>query len=178
MGAIQPAPQQGRVIKIALRTVVAATALDDLWASPASRNAFMAGYRCGKTFCSGLASTCARPTLRFKYRPPPNPPKTMITNPAAATLSRLVDSRRSVRDFLPQPIAPELLNAVLSDANHAPSWSNTQPYRIAVASGTVRDTLAAQLTRQFDKGMAAQGGGWFGKLKIFATRDGLPDGDF
>ena len=52
----------------------------------------------------------------------------------AQAFTHLVQSRRSVRDFAPTPIAPAVLDAVLADANHAPSWSNTQPYRIAVAS--------------------------------------------
>jgi nitroreductase len=35
-----------------------------------------------------------------------------------------------------------------------------------------------ELTRRFDKSMAAQRRGWAGKLALLATRDGLPDGDF
>lgn len=92
--------------------------------------------------------------------------------------SALVRSRRSVRDFLPTPIPQALLDAVLADANASPSWSNTQPYRVAIASGAVRDRLKTELCNRFDKGMAAQRGGWLGKLKLLATRDGLPDGDF
>lgn len=97
---------------------------------------------------------------------------------AAETFSRLVQTRRSVRDFLPTPIPQDVLDAVLADANHAPSWSNTQPYRLAIASGAVRDQLQTELATRFDKGMAAERGGWLGKLKLLATRDGLPDGDF
>ena len=97
---------------------------------------------------------------------------------AAETFSRLVQTRRSVRDFLPAPIPQDVLDAVLADANHAPSWSNTQPYRLAIASGAVRDQLKTELATRFDKGMAAERGGWLGKLKLLATRDGLPDGDF
>lgn len=96
----------------------------------------------------------------------------------AETFSSLVQSRRSVRDFLPTPIPQDLLDAVLADANHAPSWSNTQPYRLAIASGALRDQLQTELATRFDKGMAAQRGGWIGKLKLLLTRDGLPDGDF
>ncbi len=92
--------------------------------------------------------------------------------------SDLVHSRRSVRDFLPTAIAPSVLDAVLADANASPSWSNTQPYKLAIASGTVRDRLQSSLSSRFDKGMAAQRGGVLGKLKLLATRDGLPDGDF
>lgn len=97
---------------------------------------------------------------------------------AAEAFTNLVHTRRSVRDFLPAPIPPKLLDAVLADANASPSWSNTQPYRIAIASGAVRDHLQNELATRFDKGMAAQRGGWLGKLKLLITRDGLPDGDF
>jgi nitroreductase len=96
----------------------------------------------------------------------------------AAAVSALVRSRRSARDFLPDAIPVQLLDAVLADANWAPSWSNTQPYRVAVATGALRDRLAAELCGLFDRGMAAQNGGLWGKLKLLATRRGLPDGDF
>jgi len=96
----------------------------------------------------------------------------------AEVLSQMIRSRRSVRDFRLDPIPPAVLEAVLSDAQWAPSWSNTQPYRVAVAAGAVRDRIAAQLSANFDAGMAAERAGWWGKLKLLATRKGLPDGDF
>jgi nitroreductase len=96
----------------------------------------------------------------------------------AAALSALIRSRRSVRDFLPRPIPQEVLDAVLEDASWAPSWSNTQPYRVAVATGVLRDRLAAELCGLFDRGMAAQHGSALAKLKLLFTRKGLPDGDF
>lgn len=98
--------------------------------------------------------------------------------PWAESFSALVNSRRSTRDFLPDAIPPSVLDAVLADANAAPSWSNTQPYRIAIASDTLRDHLQAELTQRFDAGMAAQRGGWWGKMKLLLGRKGLPDGDF
>lgn len=102
----------------------------------------------------------------------------MQSTTTAETFSHLLQTRRSVRDFLPTPIPQSVLDAVLADANEAPSWSNTQPYRLAIASGAVRDKLQIELASRFDKGMAAQRGGWLGKLKLLLTRDGLPDGDF
>ena len=100
----------------------------------------------------------------------------MIT---ASSFSDLIRSRRSVRDFLPTPIPQTLLQSVLADANQSPSWSNTQPYRIAVASGPVRDRLAEQLTERFALGMQAQKKGWLGKLQLLTQqRHVLPDGDF
>lgn len=97
----------------------------------------------------------------------------------ASSFSDLIHSRRSVRDFLSTPIPEALLQSVLADANQSPSWSNTQPYRIAVASGSVRDHLAAQLTERFELGMQAQRKGWLGKLRLLThQRHVLPDGDF
>jgi nitroreductase len=101
-----------------------------------------------------------------------------VSGAAAAAVSALIRSRRSVRDFLPRSIPQDVLDAVLDDASWAPSWSNTQPYRIAVASGALRDQLAAELGGLFDRGMAAQHGGALAKLKLLLTRQGLPDGDF
>jgi len=97
---------------------------------------------------------------------------------SAQILSDLIRTRRSVRDFLPDAIPEALLQEVLADANWSPSWSNTQPYRFAVASGEVRNKISTELSRLFDQGMAAQSGGLLGKLRLLLTRQGLPDGDF
>ena len=93
-------------------------------------------------------------------------------------VDQLIRTRRSVRDFRPDAIPPELLDAVLASAGHAPSWGNTHPYRIAIASGALRAELASELTTRFDIGMRAQRGGWLAMLKLLLTRRGLPDGDF
>lgn len=66
----------------------------------------------------------------------------------------LLRSRRSVRDFRPDPVPDEVLRAVIADAVTAPSWSNTQPYRLAVATGATRDRIAGALTETYD--LAAQ----------------------
>ena len=94
------------------------------------------------------------------------------------SLPELLRARRSVRDFRPDAIPGEVLDAVLADAIWAPSWSNTQPYRVAIASGELKDHLARELTACYDAGARALSGGAIGKLKAFLTRDGLPDGDF
>jgi nitroreductase len=102
----------------------------------------------------------------------------MISPAPAAVLSDIVRARRSVRDFLPDPIPADLLDAVLADANWSPSWSNTQSYRIAIASGDLAQRLKGELCERFDLAMKAQQRGLWGKLKLLATRKGLPDGDF
>lgn len=98
--------------------------------------------------------------------------------PIPESFAALMRDRRSVRDFRPDAIPVDLLERVLADANWAPSWSNTQPFRIAIASGAVRDRLAVVLTANYDAGASALAGGLFGKIKALVTRRGLPDGDF
>jgi nitroreductase len=98
-------------------------------------------------------------------------------NPAES-FSSLLRSRRSVRDFLPDPVPDAVLEAILADANLSPSWSNTQPYRIAIATGETKERIRSKLTARFDAGMRAMQGGTLGKLRAFLTREGLPDGDF
>ena len=68
-------------------------------------------------------------------------------------VSTALRTRRSTRAFKPDPVPHDLLMACLEDAGWAPSWSNTQPYRVAVASGRLRDTLSAELCARFDAGL-------------------------
>jgi nitroreductase len=100
------------------------------------------------------------------------------TSDASMTIADLLRRRRSVRDFRPDPVSADLLAKVLADANLAPSWSNTQPYRIAIAQGALRDRLAMELTSRYDTASRALAGGMLGKARAFITREGLPDGDF
>jgi nitroreductase len=95
-----------------------------------------------------------------------------------AEFSALVRQRRSIRDFKPDPVPRALLDEILADAAWSPSWSNTQPYRIAIAEGALRDALRDQLCDKYDAGMAALAQGTVGKLKMWLTRNGLPDGDY
>jgi nitroreductase len=96
----------------------------------------------------------------------------------AEILARTIRERRSVRDFRPDAIPAALLEEVLEDANWAPSWSNTQPYRVAIASGALKEQLKRELAARFDAGIRALAAGWAGKLKALITREGMPDGDF
>lgn len=94
------------------------------------------------------------------------------------SFAALVSSRRSVRDFRPDPVPQELLQRVLDDAKWAPSWTNTQPYFLAIASGEKRDRLQQEYLRLFDLSLPAQHGSKWALLKMFVTRKGYPDGDF
>ena len=75
----------------------------------------------------------------------------------AEALSAMLRERRSVRDFRPDPVPGPVLEAILADASHSPSWSNTQPYRVAIASGALRDSLSREYCEAFDSGRASDG---------------------
>lgn len=96
----------------------------------------------------------------------------------SAVVSRLLRSRRSVRDFRPDPVAPDVLEAILADAARSPSWSNTQPYRIGVATGGLRDALAREYCEAYDASQEALRQGVLGKLRLALGAKGRPDGDF
>lgn len=89
----------------------------------------------------------------------------------------LVRSRHSVRDFLPDPIPEATLAAILEDARHAPSWSNTRPYCLAVASGERLERLRAAYLASFDSSTALLRRQPRAVLRSL-VRGGIPDGDF
>ena len=60
----------------------------------------------------------------------------------ALIFEQLARSRRSVRGFLPQPVAPEILERIFETAAFAPSNCNTQPWQSHVVSGDMRDRLS------------------------------------
>lgn len=63
-------------------------------------------------------------------------------------VSQAVQSRRSVRSFLPDPVDDATLRSLLEQASRAPSGGNLQPWRIYVVNGDTtirfREHLAAQ----------------------------------
>ena len=98
----------------------------------------------------------------------------MEDNLKSAEISNFIRSRRSTRDFLPIQVPPEIINQILVDALSAPSWSNTRPFKVAIATGDVRDRISNEFLARWSvlsKGMSAN---IFGKLKFLFKRYGLP----
>jgi len=56
-----------------------------------------------------------------------------------------IESRKSVRAFKTDPIPAHVLNKILQAASASPSYTNTQPWEVAVVSGKRRDELAEKL---------------------------------
>lgn len=92
--------------------------------------------------------------------------------------AELVRGRYSVRDFHPDPLPVELLDAILEDARYAPSWSNTRPYCVAVASGERKDRLRNAYVAAFDASLGLQHRNLGAIARGLLLRRGWPDGDF
>jgi nitroreductase len=88
--------------------------------------------------------------------------------------SKFLSSRRSTRDFLSTPIPSDLLDQILTDALTAPSWSNTRPFKVAVASGDVRDRISSEFLARWSVLSKIMRKGFLNKLRIIYSRYGLP----
>lgn len=62
---------------------------------------------------------------------------------------RIVDeaitSRRSVRAFLPTPVARATIEEILDVAGRAPSGTNTQPWKVYVLTGVAKESLSQKI---------------------------------
>jgi nitroreductase len=88
--------------------------------------------------------------------------------------SQFLASRRSTRDFLATPVAPEVIERILEDSLTAPSWSNTRPFKVAVATGDVRDRISAEFLSRWGVLSKIMRKGILNKLRIIYSRYGLP----
>ena len=66
--------------------------------------------------------------------------------------SAVVNSRRSLRAFEPQPVEQETLDEIFSVAQRAPSNCNTQPWIVHVVSGEKLEYLRKEMPSQFMEG--------------------------
>ena len=92
----------------------------------------------------------------------------------ADDFSNFLASRRSTRDFLSTPIPQSILDRVLSDALTAPSWSNTRPFKVAVAQGEIRDAISAEFLNRWSFLSKIMRKGILNKLRLVYSRYGLP----
>jgi nitroreductase len=66
--------------------------------------------------------------------------------------NHIVDARRSVRAFLPDPVSDEVLHQVLQSARRAPSGANLQPGSFVQVRGMARERLSAEIVAAFRAG--------------------------
>jgi nitroreductase len=89
-------------------------------------------------------------------------------------ISEFLASRRTTRDFLPTPVPQEIIDQILSDSLTAPSWSNTRPFKVAVATGEVRDRISSEFLSRWSVLSQIMRKGLRNKLRLIYSRYGLP----
>ena len=55
--------------------------------------------------------------------------------------SQVIKKRRSIRDFNGLPIPKDTLKAIVAEAQWAPSWVNSQPWKVYIATGKTLETI-------------------------------------
>ncbi len=96
------------------------------------------------------------------------------SGPDPKWISEFLASRRSTRDFLPTPIPQEILDQILTDSLTAPSWSNTRPFKVAIATGEVRDRISNEFLSRWSVLSQIMRKGIKNKLRLIYSRYGLP----
>jgi nitroreductase len=71
----------------------------------------------------------------------------MIQTEQQRLVDEAITSRRSIRSFLPTPVAREDIEAILQVASRAPSGTNTQPWKTYVLTGAIKEKLSAEILR-------------------------------
>lgn len=66
-------------------------------------------------------------------------------------LKDCLKSRRSVRTFTEQAVAPELIADLIETTSYSPSWKHTQICRYVAVTGELKDRIAAECTAAYPK---------------------------
>jgi nitroreductase len=93
-------------------------------------------------------------------------------------VTEFLSARHSVRDFLPDPVDDRLIDQIIHDGLAAPSWSNTRPYRVAIATGATRDAISAELMEHFHAFRRFNEGNLWDKAVALVSGKVVPSGDF
>jgi len=60
-------------------------------------------------------------------------------------------ARRSIRAFNPEPVPREVLEEIMENALWAPSWGNTQPWRLTLIGGETLEKIKEEYVQMFGK---------------------------
>lgn len=73
----------------------------------------------------------------------------MITSPQQEAVDAAITSRRSIRAYLPTPVAHEDIEKILEVASRAPSGTNIQPWKVYVLTGGAKEALSADILKAY-----------------------------
>jgi nitroreductase len=98
-----------------------------------------------------------------------------MTSPANPVNTAL-GTRRAVRAFLPTPVQRADIEAILEAASHAPSGTNTQPWKVYVLTGESLVRLSRNLLAAYDDPQRARERAVRGGMSLgFADPNALVD---
>lgn len=103
--------------------------------------------------CSPQPTATLDPSIAHPDRSPHAAPT--AAQPLRAAVDWAIVSRRSIRAFLPTPVGPGEVHAILDVARHAASGMNTQPWRVHVLMGAAKERLSAAIAAVDNDGDAA-----------------------
>ena len=69
----------------------------------------------------------------------------MIKNTQQDAVDTAITSRRSIRAFLPDPVARDDIEQILAVAGRSPSGTNTQPWKVHVLQGAAKTALSSAI---------------------------------
>ena len=92
--------------------------------------------------------------------------------------NQVLYSRRSIRAFSDQAVPQHVIDSILTDAIESPSSSNTQPYKIAVATGDTCKQLGQALLEKYRNINKIQRQSLPLKLFNMLASRAMPDGDY
>lgn len=92
--------------------------------------------------------------------------------------SEFLASRRTTRSFKSTPVEIKLIDELIEDGLTAPSWSNTRPFMVAVATGEVRDRISQDMLERWSVGSGMTSGSLIEKIRFFLTPKAWPLSDY
>lgn len=92
--------------------------------------------------------------------------------------SEFVASRRTTRSFSSKEVSPQLIEEIIQDGLTAPSWSNTRPFMVAVATGEIRDRISKDMLERWSVGAGLISGSFKDKIKFFLSPKAWPLSDY
>ena len=92
--------------------------------------------------------------------------------------SEFLASRRTTRSFKSTPVDSKIIDEIIEDGLTAPSWSNTRPFMVAVASGEVRHRISKDMLERWAVGSGMTSGSLKDKIKFFLTPKAWPLSDY
>lgn len=69
---------------------------------------------------------------------------------ATAAIKAAIETRHSMRAYLPRPVERALIEDVLRTASRAPSGTNTQPWQVHVLTGAAKARLSQRISAAYD----------------------------